>query len=593
MTNNRISEVFKKYHRVTMCVLPLLYLAVMSLSVSRWVFRVDDYQQFQYVGEMDSFWSLFRADVFGLMRPVKNLLFLGFLHIAPFGLQWCHVVGIVIGAISFFPVSSLCRRILGSETKGTIAAAAWLFAPTLVLSAAWLSTVNILIMTAFATGAISLHDSAWDNGLYRRSRILGASLCLIVALFSYECAIATFPLIILFDLFLRPNRLRTREAIRSYVLYAAIVLAFLVLRKIDASVISTTGCFYGTTRIQRIVSSPYFVVYHFLWWLWPFGRFRIAGAYTWGMVPGITLVACWILLLIVFGWCFFHIRNRSLLKFCVVFFLFGFAPTSNCLGFGNGPYGDYYMALSSVGLVTGLVELLSKLFAETGRWRRFFLSTAFVLALTRVAAFAEMIDWASAWGDETQLVLKNAESNPEFHSPKLLLALQLSDQKRFDEALDVCREIESSVGSDSIHMAVVYTIRAISEIAGGDNPQMAFHWVDECRRVSSRLKFSEGIWHFWRGKIYEEEIGDIDSAESEYEAALAAPFPCMAAANQLALIKERKGEHRTALALWERTVRVWPFDETALWHLAMAYRKDGDIAKADHFERQACRIGGR
>ncbi len=593
MTNDRILKTIGKHHFVTAIVFPLLYLAVMSLSISRWVFRVDDYQQFQYVGEMDSFWSLFRADVFGLMRPVKNLLFLGFLHIAPFGLQWCHIVGIVIGAVSFFPVSSLCRRILGSETKGTMAAAIWLLAPTLVLSAAWLSTVNILIMTAFATGAISLHDSAWDNSRYCRSRIIGASLCLIVALFSYECAIATFPLIILFDLFLRPNRMRTREAIRSYVLYAGIVLIYLVLRKIDASVISTTGCFYGTTRIQRIVSSPYFVVYHFLWWLWPFGRFRIAGAYTWGMVPGITLVACWILLIIVFGWCFFHIRKQSLLKFCVVFFLFGFAPTSNCLGFGNGPYGDYYMALSSIGLVTGLVELISKLFAKTGKWRRFFLSMALVLAFTRVAAFAEMIDWANAWGDETQLVLKNAERNPQFHSPKLLLAAQLFDQKRFDEALGVCKEIESFVGSDSIHMASVYTFRAISEIAKGDNPQMAFHWVDECRRVSSRLKFSEGIWHFWRGKIYEERIGDIDSAEAEYEAALAAPFPCMAAANQLALIKERKDEHQTALALWERTVRAWPFDETALWHLAMAYRKDGDVDKADRFEKQAYRIGGR
>ena len=593
MTNERILGTCTKYHRVMVCVLPVLYLVVMSLSVSRWVFRVDDYQQFQYVGEMESFWSLFRADVFGLMRPVKNLLFFGFSRIAPFGLHWCHIVGIVIGAISFFPVLALCRRILGSETKGTMAAAIWLFAPTLVSSAIWLSCVNILVMTIFATSAIVLHDSAWDNGDCRQSRFLGSAFCLFVALFSYECSIATLPLIVLFDIFLRQGRASSKQAIRSYILYAGVVCIFLVLRRIDASVISTTGCFYGTNRIQRIVSSPYFVVSHFLWWFWPFGQFRIAGAYTWGMVPGITLAVCWILLLFVFGWCFLDIRKHSLLKSCVVFFLFGFAPTSNCLGFGNGPYGDYYMALSSVGLATGLVELLSKLFTQTGSWRRFILSTASILAFSRVAAFAVMIDWANTWGDETQLVLKNARCNPEFHSPKLLLALQLFDQKRFDEALDVCKEIESFVGPDSIHMSIVYTIRAISEIAKGDNPQMAFHWVDESRRVSSRLKFSEGTWHFWRGKIYEEELGDINSAEVEYEAALAATVPCMAAANQLALIKERNGEHQAALALWERTVRAWPFDETALWHLAMAYRKDGDIAKAECFEKQARRIGGQ
>lgn len=593
MTNNHISAIIQKYHFVTILIFPLLYLAIMSLSVSRWIFRVDDYQQFQYVGEMNSFWSLFRADVFGLMRPVKNLLFLGFSYIAPFGLHWCHIAGILIGAFSFFPVSALCRRILGSDTKGTIAAAIWLFAPTLVLSAAWLSTVNILIMVAFSTSAIALHDSAWDNGSYRMSRLLGAALCLVVTLFSYECAIATFPLIVLFDLFLRPNRLRSKQAIQSYILYAGIVCAYLVLRRIDASVISTTGCFYETTRIQRIVSSPFFVIYHFLWWFWPFGRLCITGGYTWGMVSGVVLAVSWILLLIVFGWCFLDIRKRSVFKFCVVFFLFGFAPTSNCLGFGNGPYGDYYMALSSVGLSAGLVKLLSVLFTKPGKWRWFFFSTAFVLAFIRFATLSVMIDWANAWGEETRLIEKNAKCNPRFYSPQLLLAVQLADEKRFDEALAICQEIESFIGSDSIHMSTVYIIRAISEIAKGDNPQLAFHCIDECRRVSSRLKFSEGIWHYWRGKIYEEALGDVNSAAAEYEAALAATVPCMTAANQLALIKERTGEHQTALLLWEQMVRVCPFDEKALWHLAMAYRKDGDIEKAERFEKQAYRIGGR
>ena len=591
--NNRILIAFKKYHRVFVCVLLLLYLAIMSFSVSGDIFRVDDFQQFQYVGEMDSFWSSFRADVFGLMRPIKNLLFLGFSRIAPFGIQWCHIVGIAIGAISFFPVSALCRRILGSETKGTIAAAIWLFAPTLVSSAAWLSCVNILVMTIFATSAIVLHDSAWDKGVCCQSRFLGSAFCFFVALFSYECAIATLPLIVLFDVFLRQGRVCSKQAIRSYILYIGVVCVFLVLRRIDASVISTTGCFYETTRIQRMMSSPFFVVHHILWWFWPFGRFLISGAYTWGMVPSVTLAICWILLLIVFGWCFFDIRKRSVLKFCAVFFLFGFAPTSNCLGFGNGPYGDYYMGLSSVGLATGLVEILSQLFTKTGRWRGLFLSMASILAFSRVVAFAEMVYWANTWGNETKLIVYNLKCNPEFYSPKILLALQLSDQKRFDEALDVCQEIESLVGPNSIHMTTVYTILAIAEIDKKDNPQAAFHWVDESRRVSSRLKFSEGIWHFWRGIIYQKMLGDIYSAEAEFEASLASPVPCMNSANQLALIMDRKGQHKIALTLWEHMVHVLPFDDTSLWHLAMAYRKDGDIEKAERFEKQARRLGGQ
>lgn len=572
---------------------PVCYVAMMSLSISPTLFRIDDMQEFRFVAEAESIVSLLGTDTFQLFRPVKNLLFVAFSFLAPFGIRWCHWVNILVCAICFFPVRALCKRILGSENKSLLAASIWLFSPTLVSSAAWLSCVNILVMVAFSAGAVVLHDSAWDGNRFLRSRILFACLCLFFSLLSYECAVAIVPLLVFFDFYLRPGRLGTNDARTAHAFYWALLILYLLLRHIgSARVVSTGMGGVEATRLQTIVSSPYFFLQHFLLWYWPFEHLFISGSYRWGDVSVWKLAAYWMVLLLLTGWCLSWIRKESIRKYCLLVFLVGFAPTSNCLGFGNGPFGDYYMGLASIGLSAWTADFILSSKGEA-EWRRCFgLFLAVVLAGTRIWGVAETMSWAMAWGNGTEVVEASVRNHPEFFSNKKVLASMAFSRKHYEEALRLCREIEDAVGPNSRHMAVVFALRGTYEMEVNHNAGEAFRLFDEMLRVDPSEEMKKA-WHFNRGRVFEILQHDTEAAEREYEMAVSGKLPNLGAAHRLALLKSKLGKPDAAVALWQRIVRIKPDDEEALWHLAMAARKNGDERLATKYETRALRIGGR
>ena len=572
---------------------PVCYAAMMSLSLSSTLFRIDDMQEFRFVAEADSIVSLMGTDTFQLFRPVKNLIFFAFSFLAPFGIRWCHFVNILVGAISFFPVRALCRRILGSENKALLAASIWLFSPTLVSSGAWLSCVNILVMVAFAAGAVVLHDSAWDGNRFRESRILFAGLCLFLSLLSYECAVAVVPLFVIFDLYLRPGRLGTKDARTAHAFYWALLILYFVLRHIgSARVVSTGMGGVEATRLQTIVSSPLFYVQHFFLWYWPFGRLFISGSYRWGDVSAWKLAACWMFLLLLTGWCLLGIRKEAIRKYCLLVFLLGFAPTSNCLGFGNGPFGDYYMGLASIGLSALTADCILSPKGAAG-WRRCFgLFLAVGLVATRVWGVAETTSWAVAWGNGSEVIDASVRNHPEFFSNKKVLASMEFSRKHYEEAFRLCREIEDAVGPDSRHMATVFALRGTYEMEVNHNADEAFRLFDEMIRVDSSEEM-KNAWHFNRGRVFEILQHDMQAAEREYGMAVSGKRPNLGAAHRLALLESRLGRMDAAVALWQRIVRIKPDDEETLWHLSMAARKMGDERLATEYETRALRIGGR
>lgn len=594
MKHHFIDELLGKTLKYLSFLVPVCYVAMMSLSISSTLFQIDDMQEFRFIAEADSIVSLLGTDKFQLFRPVKNLLFVAFSFLAPFGIRWCHFIGILIGALSFFPVRALCRRILGSEEKAVLAASVWLLSPTLVSSAAWLSCVNILVMVAFGAGAVVLHDSAWDCGCHHGFRTFLAGTCLVVALLSYECAVAVVPLLFLFDLYLRPDRLRTKEARTVHVFYWTLTVFYLLLRHACAAKTALPGLYFiETTRAQAIVSSPWFFVWHCCLWFWPFGRLFIFGSYRWGSVPAWELVVCWLALLVVSGWCLTHIRKDPVPKFCLLVFLVGFAPTGNCLGFENGPFCDCYIALASVGLAAWVADRVFHwaAMAREGK-RRFHLVFLTMLAATRVCGIAEMAAWAAIWGDGERVVLAHVRNHPEFFSFKTLLADAYFGKKQYDEAFRLCREVEETVGPDSRHMASVFALRGVYEMEVNHDANAALRHFDGIPRVDSS-EAAKKKWHFNRGRVFETLWHDATTAEREYEMAVMGKEPNLAAAHRLALLKSRLGRLDAAVAIWQRIVRIKPDDEEALWHLVMAARKNGDERLAKKYEMRALRIGGR
>ncbi len=286
------SDRFRKIRQALLVVIPFVYGAVMLQSVTGELFLADDPGEMDFVRNVP-FLRLFSGyDAFGLFRPVKNLLWIVFSRLAPIGIEWCHVLAIAIGMLSFFSLLALCRRLFKDEWKALAASSIWLLSPTLVSSAAWLSCVNIQLMAVFAALSIVLHDKAWDGDRFRASRIVFAGICLFLALVSYECAVAVAPILLTFDWILRPQRLQDRKAWFVHGIHWSIVFLFLVLRHFSGSVGTTGGRWIEATRGQLVISSPWFAMQHVASWFWPFGRFSVGGSYFWGEVSGAALAGC-------------------------------------------------------------------------------------------------------------------------------------------------------------------------------------------------------------------------------------------------------------------------------------------------------------
>lgn len=572
--------------------IPLVFIFVMSFSISDELFRIDDQEEFRLVGESTSLLSLFSTDAFVFLRPIKNAIFFIFHLIAPFGIRWCHVLAIIICALSFFPVLSFFRCVLQSERQALAASAVWLFSPTLVSSVAWLSGVNIIVMVAFAASAIKFHDSAWHNDTFATNRIILSSAFVCLSLLSYECGVAIVPLLLLFDFFLRPKRLQTNKGLFVHSTYFTILFLYCILRFLFSAKLSADGFSDDTTRLQLAFSSPFFFVAHFLLWFWPFGRLCVFGSYHWGMIPVLTLCLCWILLVAAILFCFHRTDKNKTIKFCILFFIVGFAPTSNCLGFGNGPYEDYYLGLCSLGLSAGLVAVITKLSRTTGTWKWGAYATALLLIGLRILAGAETISWAYSWQSDFQIWKESVRNRPEFFPNKMMLALAFIDVGKFNDALQMSREVECMLNPDSRHMSTVFLIRAICELREGKDATKAFYLLDRSHKANPSNR-TEGAWRYYRGRVFEDLLGDLKQAEFEYSQAAFSPKSNYGALHRLASILAKQGRTDEAIAIWNRILQSIPSDEEALWSLVMLYRRIGNPEEADRIETRLRRLNGQ
>lgn len=574
--------------------IPLVYIAVLSFSVSDEWFSADDRQELVFVRGMSSFGSLFGPDVFGLFRPVKNLLFRLFVAISPFGVRSCRLVGIFIGAVSFFPVHALCRRILGNGWNAVAAASIWLLSPTLVSSAAWLSGVNIQIMVAFSALAIVCYDSAWNDESFRLRWAVAAALCLFFALLSYECSIAVVPLFFLFDFYLRPERIRLRSAWLCYVSYAGVAVVFLILRRVFCSLsVLENYSLADTTRWQLVISSPWFTWQHFASWFWPFGRFTVFADYRWGQVSFPTLFLCAIVFLGLLVFALITKRRFPVLGFSVLFSLVAFAPVSNCLGLRNGPYGDYYLTLASIGLALCYVEGISLLLHCYGRKRIAAVFVAYLFVAVRLFAVPEAARWAKLWGNGELAIAESVKNFPDSCSNKAQQAMMLCDSGQFDEALELGRQVELAVGADSPLMCNIHLIRALYALRVERNAENALDEIEKSSNTDGTGR-TQNIRHYYKGCIFEDIRGDEATAETEYQKALDGKWsvdlvPC---ADRLARLKAIRGERYEAISLWERAITLDPDNTAVLWNLSIAYHEVGDVSLSNEFREKVRQLSG-
>lgn len=563
--------------------LSLAYVALLCNSIATELFWSDDPEEMDFVRSRPFVQLLFGHDAFGYFRPIKNILWFVFSRLEPLGIEWCHVLAIAIGIVSFFPVLSLCRRILENEWKALAAAAVWLLAPTLVSSVAWLSCVNIQVMVAFAATAIVFHDKAWDRGAFRRSQVVFASVFLLLALLSYECAVALGPILIAFDWILRPERLRDGNARIAHVCYWVTIGLYVALRSLAGAIEKMSPRWIEATRAQLVLSSPFFTARHFVDWFWPFGRFSVGGSYFWGETPPIVLAGCAATGVAVVVFALFARKRFPALSFCLIFAILAFAPVSNCLGFGNGPYGDYYLSLASIGLAAGSVEIVWRLVQIRGR----LLLPAFAVAVAffsvRVAAIPEAARWARLWSRTDLAYAEAARNHPDSIQNQLGALRNLVLKGDWDKALSLGHRIETRVGADSSFMAFVYCSRAIHAIVVEKNKDAATGNLSLYAKVSNEAETEKEIG-FYEGLIAETIDGDLDAAERKFRDTLDGSqdrdhvVRCIKA---LARIEKNRGEWTKVVDLLERAARISPKDSSLQMDLADAFREAGENGKVE------------
>lgn len=570
---------------------PLVYVAAMLPSVAGKLFPVDDPSEMDFVRGVPPLRLFTGQDAFGYFRPVKNLLWLLFSGLAPLGVEWFHVVAIAFGVLSFFPVLAFCRRISGSGWKALAAASVWLLSPTLVSSAAWLSCLNVQVMVSFAALSFVFHDKAWDGGSFRPSRVVLAGGFLFLALVSYECAIAVVPILLLFDFILRPGRLAVARARTAHATYWAVATVYLVLRTVASSRTGTQGLWAQADRWQLVVSSPWFTVQHFSSWFCPFGRFTVLGGYRWGDISFRMLALCSAIGLLALAGAVLLRRKTPALSFCILFSVVSFAPVSNCLGTGNGPYGDYYLTLASVGLAAGCVEIASLLSEIRGKYRIAGWSVVFLFVLTRIAAAAESARWARLWSDGIAAHEESCRNFPDWVSNKVFVLGTLSNEGRFREALDLCEIIEKELSPESPMMSQVLRIRAIYALNVDKNAEKAFTLLNQCALLA-KTEVDSKLVHYYRGCAFEDLTGDEQSAESEYGEALQGRWgvdlvPC---ADRFARLKAIRGERHEAIALWERALVLAPNNVPVLWNLSVACAQEGQNGRCAELRAKVRRL---
>ena len=556
----------------------------MLQSVTGELFLADDPGEMDFVRNVPFLRLLSGYDAFGLFRPIKNLLWFVFSRLAPIGIEWCHVVAIAIGILSFFSLLALCRRVFTNEWKALAASSVWLLSPTLVSSAAWLSCANIQLMAAFAALTIVFHDKAWDDDSFRTSRIVFADICLFLSLVSYECAVAVAPILLAFDWLLRPQRLRTRRAWFVHGSYWAIVFLYLLLRHFSGSVGTTGGRWIEATRAQLIVSSPWFAMQHVTSWFWPFGRFSVGGSYVWGEVSGATLAGCAALGIAMLAFALVVRRSHPALSFGIFFAILGLAPVCNCLGLGNGPYGDYYLTLASIGLAVGSIEAVWWLTEAKGCWRIPASSMIAAFALTRATAAPEAARWAHLWTRYDLAYGEAAKNFPDSLQNKSGAIQDCVNEGRWEEALEIGQQIENAVGPDSPKMTGIYLVRAAYATNIEKDANKAFFFLDRAESVNAG-NVSENHLHLLRGLVYDDALDDGALAERQFESALVGTWDGDSArcANRLARRLAMRGETSRAVELWERAAKVNPNDVAVLWNLFNAYHDAGDHDRAAPF----------
>ncbi len=554
---------------ITLAVLLLAGIALVVTPCLSSPFFMDDNDELSHIQGIHSWLGCFTYDCYGLFRPIKNLIFyftanyftkpalvghglsLGLYLVTTFLVfawlrQW-------FARLSRITPSSARERAIFSPGKdgetgdvGSIVVAAgcsqvekgplearpgfpaepnivwalvgtltWALAPTQVTYMLWLSSANNLIAISGVLGALLAYErfraADTTNVTYKTILLaLGCLSCYWLALLSYEGAIILPVLILLID-WVRQRSLLEKPVLALYLGLGVSIGAFLWLRwSVAPSGADYNPGIFVPSRWHLSFASAFFQIEHLRTWLLPFGRQEILATFVWGKTTSLgILISAWF---IVGGGVVLALRMRKQmpnLSLGVLWFLIALAPMSNLIPFRNGPLGDYYIPLPSIGLAILVVAGLRRLIAqwreyEPGTLPRLICTAAVLLVLCwRGAALPEALQWRHNWQRPEKLLFSSMLVRPYAYRARANLAAAFLRRGLLSEAEDLIRDCVAQAPWAPMHYGLLADIQLARKDYSGarDNYDKAIE-----------LHPGDLYAHLALGRLYDEHLQDDENA---------------------------------------------------------------------------------
>ncbi len=564
-----LERVTERQTRIGLAAVMLAYIGIVWPSLSAPFFPLDDLEQIHHIRAATHWQELLTRDFYGFFRPVKNLLFLLFIPLAEHGMIWPRLIAVAVGLLAIGAVYQFSRQLWSAPAIALLATAVWALAPTLVSSTAWLSCVNIMLMTASACLGLTLHQWAATSGRSASQTIQRGSLALLLFLFAilaYEGGISVLAIVFMLDAMRQPHRFRERRLWPVYGGYVVLGVVYMAVRVRMQSGISLIASFSQTSPLEAVGASAWFTWQHFFTWWAPFGRFAIIGGHIHPqMATGLILFGWLFVVALVAGifWCW---RRQPLISIGLAWFLLGFAPMSNIAGFRNGPWGDYYITLASVGLAILVAECV-RLWASSRR--PLLLVAVFMLLGLRVAGAVEAVRWSAIWTQPHAVYTRTVATFPQAFDAWLELAKLEIDQGRPEQGLEWALRAHQLAPDRHRPLPVL----AMAHLRLG-NTTAARELV-----TTYLVDHPNDPWALgFLGFIVETVDQNPDEAFALYQRAVEQhpwEMDSLYAANRLAFLHVDAEEYDQALELWTAMLRFRPDDRQTHHNLAITYRRLG------------------
>jgi hypothetical protein len=532
---------------------------------------VDDQGQITYIKNL-SLSQIFLNDFFGFFRPVKNILFLIFMLDKPWGMHFARILTFLIAFATYFSVSKLLSRILKSDLWGSIGGGIWIIAPTLLSTLAWFSCTNIMVMVLFGTLCLNLYIKQKNVDNHKQKYLL-LLMCLLIFLnlVSYEGGISILAMLFAIDFFLYPESFKLKRTWINY-LYLLIPLICYFLLRVSVSkgagdsavkLVVPNTCFESSiTDTQVVFSSAWFTMHHILLWFLPYGKQYIIGYYSWGEVSVYSIMICWLVIVGSTLFALFKKNEFPKIGLAISWIILGFLPVSNVFAFRNGPYGDYYLAYASIGIVLLLCSICQSI--ATSKTKNYIV--AFALGIYIIYLYITNLIWLVAWQKPIIMMERTRAVFPKQINIFFNEVNYYIQRDRIDLAKEIVLAALNS-GVEDVKYAVAYNYWLDGKY------QEAYDFLEADAQNNRPNKWS----FYFRGYLLSECLSRPNDAIYYYEEAIdynsRKDGTYINAVNNLAFIYAMSGKEAKAIELWEDIESVYHTPDDIRKNIAIAKRK--------------------